>query len=115
MLQVETDRPVFSNAIGDKLTPEQKEARRKRIGSKAKNIYSKAKESGVLQGLENLALGSATTQQGATTNTTPPPPAPETWWSKKTKTQKGIIVTTSLLVVGLSVWYFGFRKTPTKK
>jgi len=119
MLQVETEAPVFSNAIGDKLrnrlTPAQKEARRKRLGSKAKNVYSKAKESGILQGLENLALGSGTSQQGGTTNTPPiPEPAPESWWSKKTKTQKGIIITSSLLVVGLSVWYFGFRK-PVKK
>lgn len=118
MIQVETDRPVYSNAIGDglrkRLTPEQKEARRKRLGSKAKNVYSKAKESGILSGLENLALGNNPANSNQTNNELPPVAPTTSWWSTQTKTTKTLIVTSSLLVVGLSVWYFGFRKSPAK-
>lgn len=118
MIQLETDRPVFSNAIGDRLrkrlTPEQKEARKRRLGEKARNLYTKAKDSGILSGLENLAIGN--TQTGNTSNDTtiPNPETKTSWWGSKSKTTKTLIITTSILAISFSVYYFGFRKKSVK-
>lgn len=120
MIEVQTDRPVYSNAKGDKkrfasnLTPEQKLARKKRLTEKAKGIYGKAKESGILSSLENLALGNTNKGMGAEVSGEVKLPVVETLpprgWSSFTKTKKGVIITSSLVVVGLVVYFAAFRK-----
>jgi hypothetical protein len=57
MISVETINPVYSNAGGK--TKEQKKQRRARFLDKAKNVYGKASESGILSGVQNLILGGA--------------------------------------------------------
>jgi len=110
MIQVETTRPVFSN-----LTDEEKKARNKVRGEKARNIYTKAKDSGILSSLENLYLksgsGSSTTNVGtnfdplANVNTNLPPVK-----EPMSKTTKGILIGVGVLAVGVAVWYFAIRK-----
>lgn len=110
MIQVETTRPVFSN-----LTAEEKKARNKKVGDKAKGIYTKAKESGILSGLENLALGKGT---GATdlggnynpSNTNLDTTTPPKGWAGMSKSTKGIIIGGGVLALGVAVWYFAIRK-----
>jgi len=121
MIEIETDRPVYSNAKGDKkrlfnknLTEEQKLARKKRLTAKAKGLYGKAKESGILSSLENLALGNMNRGTGSEVSNEVKIPAIETLpprgWSSYSKTKKGVIVTSSLVVVGLIVYFAAFRK-----
>jgi len=55
MITIETSKPVFSNAGGK--TAEQKKASREQARTKAQGLYGKAKDSGLLASLENLALG----------------------------------------------------------
>lgn len=121
MIEVQTDRPVYSNAKGDKqrlfnknLTEEQKLARKKRLTAKAKGIYGKAKESGILSSLENLALGNMNKGTGTeVSNELKIPPIetlPPRGWSSFSKTKKGVIITSSLVVVGLVVYFAAFRK-----
>lgn len=105
MIQVETTRPVFSN-----LTDAEKKARKKRLGDKAKGIYTKAKESGILAGIENLALGrsNAPADKGdMSAYQQPIVDQSKTGMSKGLKT--GLIVG-GVLLLGVSVWYFVFRK-----
>jgi hypothetical protein len=106
MIQVETTRPVFSN-----LTAEEKKARNKQVGEKARGIYTKAKESGILSGLENLYLkkGTGATDMGNNFNPLPitdPTPVKE----PMSKTTKGILIGVGVLAVGVAVWYFAIRK-----
>lgn len=121
MIEVQTDRPVYSNAKGGKtklfnknLTEEQKLARKKRLTEKAKGLYGKAKESGILSSLENLALGNTnkdTTTSGDGEYKLPPiTTLPPRGWSSYSKTKKGVIITSSLVVVGLVVYFAAFRK-----
>jgi len=112
MIQVETTRPVFSN-----LTDEEKKARNKVRGEKARGIYTKAKDSGILSSLENLYLKKGT---GSSTNnmaTTYDPLAivdPNLTPAKEpmSKTTKGILIGVGVLAVGVAVWYFAIRKKP---
>lgn len=106
MIQVETTRPVFSN-----LTAEEKKARNQKIAEKSRGIYTKAKESGILSGLENLYLkkGTGTTDMGTNFNPLPivdQPPVKE----PMSKTTKGILIGVGVLAVGVAVWYFAIRK-----
>jgi hypothetical protein len=110
MIQVETSRPVFSN-----LTAEEKKARNKKIGEKARGIYTKAKDSGILSSLENLYLksGSGSGSSNTGTNVDPlanvnvnVPPVKE----PMSKTTKGILIGVGVLAVGVAVWYFAIRK-----
>jgi hypothetical protein len=108
MIQVETSRPVFSN-----LTAEEKKARNKVRGEKARGIYTKAKESGILSSLENLYLKSGSGSSNTGTNVDPlanvnvnVPPVKE----PMSKTTKGILIGVGVLAVGVAVWYFAIRK-----
>ena len=112
MIQVETTRPVFSN-----LTAEEKKARNKKIGEKARGIYTTAKDSGILSSLENLYLkkGSGSGSGSSNTGTNVDPlanvnanvtPVKE----PMSKTTKGILIGVGVLAVGVAVWYFAIRK-----
>ena len=109
MIQVETSRPVFSN-----LTAEEKKARNKKIGEKARGIYTKAKDSGILSSLENLYLKSGSGSGSSNTGNVDPlanvnvnvPPVKE----PMSKTTKGILIGVGVLAVGVAVWYFAIRK-----
>jgi len=112
MIQVETSRPVFSN-----LTDEEKKARNKVRGEKARGIYTKAKDSGILSSLENLYLksGSGSSTNNVSTNFDPLanvnanlPPVKE----PMSNTTKGILIGVGVLAVGVAVWYFAIRKKP---
>jgi hypothetical protein len=106
MISVETTNPVFSNVSGK--TKEQKQERRAKAWEKTKNVYGKAKESGILQGLENLALGGR--NQGSTTSpsvdTFSPPPPTKQPMSLGVKIGIGV----GVVAVGFAVYWFGFRK-----
>jgi len=120
MIEVQTDRPVYSNAKGGKtrlfnkkLTEDQKLARKKRLTEKAKGIYGKAKESGILSSLENLALGNMKSQTGTESEVKIPTEIetlPPRGWSSYSKTKKGVIITSSIVVVGIVVYFAAFRK-----
>jgi|688.fasta_scaffold801440_1 hypothetical protein len=108
MIQVETTRPVFSN-----LTAEEKKARNKKIGEKARGIYTKAKDSGILSGLENLYLKKGTgASDTSNTNFNLPDPNLNVVPPKEpmSKTTKGILIGVGVLAVGVAVWYFAIRK-----
>ena len=110
MISVETTNPVFSNAGGK--TPEQKKQARDKAWETTKNVYGKAKESGLLQSLENLALkgkGTGTTTDMNTTITLPDPNAvtPKEPMSKGRKI--GLIVG-GVAIVGFAVYWFAIRK-----
>lgn len=121
MIQVETARPVYSNFGSKDLTPEEKKARQKERIEKAKKIYQAAKETGSLSAIENLAMRAgaplapptdAGAGQGAGQGT---PGAQDkiTYWSSLSKEAKIGIIGGSIAIVGLTVWYFAFRK-PSK-
>ncbi len=108
MISVETTNPVFSNVSGK--TKEQKKENRGKIWDKTKNVYTKAKDSGILQGLENLALGNrnpSATDFGTGGTFTPPPPPPT-----KEPMSMGVKIGIGVGVVGVlfAVYWFGFRK-----
>jgi hypothetical protein len=110
MIDISTNRPVYSNARGDKkrqVTPEQRQARL----DKAKNIYSKAKESGLLSSLENLALGAlpgGSRQGGGLDDFIPPPPPPPP--AKKISTTTWILIGAGVLVVGVGIYFIAKKK-----
>jgi hypothetical protein len=96
MITVETNKPVYSNLKGSTLTPEEKRARRTKQYEGAKNVYGKAKESGLLSAIENLALNVGnksqinTNPQGNDLNITPPleEKTDKSLWSKLGKPEK---------------------------
>jgi hypothetical protein len=117
MISVETSRPVYSSFGGKDLTPEQKKERQKRRLEKAKQLYNAAKETGSLSAIENIAMRAGAPLTPTDTNTgggdggndnDKDPKAKG--WSSLSNTTKISIVGGSLLVVGVAVWYFGFRK-----
>jgi hypothetical protein len=106
MISVETSNPVFSNVTGK--TKEQKKENRGKVWEKTKNVYTKAKDSGILQGLENLALGNknaTSTDSGSADNYTPTTPSKE---PMSTGMKVGIGV--GILAIGFGIYWFGFRK-----
>ena len=114
MISVETKRPVYSNANGN-LTPEEKKARRDKRIEKAKRLYQGAKETGTLTALENIAMRAGVplapptdfnpdANQNQNQNNT------ARGWSSLTQGAKIGIIGGSVVIVGLAVWYFGFRK-----
>ena len=115
MISVETTRPVYSAFGGKDLTPEQKKERQKRRIERAKQLYQAAKETGSLSALENIAMRAGaplapptdTNTDGGGGNENDPKGK---GWSNLSNTTKIAIVGGSLLVVGVAVWYFGFRK-----
>ena len=110
MMEIETDRPVYSNIKGKELTPEQKKIRNQKFAEKAKGIYSKAKESGVLSSLENLALNSKSKLPvGTEVVDLGLSPSAQTGWSTYTKTKKGLIIG-GVTVAIAAIWYFAIRK-----
>lgn len=113
MITIETQKPVYSN-VGGK-TKEEKKASRQRFLEKTQNVYSKGKDSGLLSGIENLFLGAGKGQaQGQTgvadkitgdqipvgDSNEKKPMNPALKW--------GLIIG-GVAVVGVAVWYFGFR------
>ncbi len=116
MISVETTRPVYSGFGGKDLTPEQKKERQKRRIEKAKQLYQAAKETGSLSAIENIAMrAGAPLAPAADPNTggggqgTDGDPKGK-GWSNLSQGAKIGIIGGSLLVVGVAVWYFGFRK-----
>lgn len=116
MISVETTRPVYSGFGGKDLTPEQKKERQKRRVEKAKQLYQAAKETGSLTALENIAMRAGAPLAPPTDTNTggggqgTDGDAKGKGWSNLSNTTKIAIVGGSLLVVGVAVWYFGFRK-----
>lgn len=110
MIDIQTQRPVYSNANGDKkrrVTPEQRQARLE----KAKQLYGRAKESGLLSSLENLALGampggSGTIQGGGFTDFPPPPPPPQ----NKISTTTWVLIGVGVLAVGVGIYFLVKKK-----
>jgi hypothetical protein len=121
MISVETARPVYSAFGGKDLTPEQKKERQKKRIEKAKQIYQTAKETGSLTALENIAMRAGaplapTTDPnsgGGAGGGTNGDPKGKGWSDLSTPYKVGIIGG-SILVVGLAVWYFGFRNKAKK-
>lgn len=108
MIDVKTSRPVYSNAKGKKTADEKTATRQARL-EKAKGLYGKAKESGLLQSLENLALqsGSGSTSPGGNFSDMPPPPPPP---SNKISTTTWILIGAGVLTVGLGVYFLVIKK-----
>jgi hypothetical protein len=108
MIDVQTSRPVYSNAKGTRVkkTAEQKTARLE----KAKGLYGRAKESGLLQSLENLALqsGVGSGSGGNFSDMPPPPPPPPP--SNRISTTTWILIGAGVLTVGLGVYFLVIRK-----
>ena len=115
MISVETKRPVYSNAGGKELTPEEIKARKARRVERAKKLYQGAKETGTLSALENILMRSGvplapTTEGGGAGQGAPGAEDKSTGWSSLSQGAKIGIIGGSIAVVGLAVWYFGFRK-----
>lgn len=106
MITVETQNPVFSNAKGK--TDEEKKERRAKAWDKAKNIYGKAKESGLLQATENLVLKQGGNNGAGVTELPPPPPQNEK--TPMSKTTKTILIVSGVAVVGFAIYWFAIRK-----
>lgn len=119
MIQVETARPVYSNFGSKNLTPEEKKARQKSRIEKAKKLYQAAKETGSLSAIENIAmragapLAPPTDGSGAGTGGQNLGQDKAKGWANLSKEAKIGIIGGSIAIVGLAVWYFGFRK-PSK-
>jgi hypothetical protein len=114
MISVETKRPVYSNAGGK--TPEQKKDAKAKAWEKTKQVYGKAKESGLLQSLENLALqkgGSGSPD--ANVNAMLPDPNANTQKEPMSKGLKIGLIIGGVAIVGFAVYWFGFRKKPATK
>jgi len=107
MISVETTNPVYSNAGGK--TKEQKAESRARAWEKAKTMYRSAKDSGILQGVENLALQGKGSPTGNTFDAELPPPPPlETKKPMSLGLKIGIGV--GVLALGFAVYWFAIRK-----
>lgn len=106
MISVETSRPVFSNA-GGKTADQKKEARAK-AWEKAKTGYTKAKESGLLQGIENLVLQNKGTSGGSTGTFDVPPPPPPAKEPMSMGMKIGIGV--GVVAIGFAIYWFAIRK-----
>ena len=118
MITVETTKPVYSNAKGKTLTAEEKKARRTRQYESAKNVYGRAKDSGLLSALENIGLNignkSTGTQLGGGNEFTPPPPPPPEEKKMNPYLMWGLIIG-GVAVTGFAVYWFGFRKKASSK
>ena len=111
MISVETTNPVFSNAGGK--TPEQKKQARDKAWETTKTVYGKAKESGLLQSLENLALkgkGTGTTTTDANLNQFLPDPNAVKEKEPMNKTLKIGLIVGGVAIVGFAVYWFAIRK-----
>lgn len=106
MITVETINPVYSNLKGK--TAEQKKERRGRFFDKAKNVYGKAQESGILSGVQNLILGGSGGSGGGAYDMPPPPPPPEVKPPMKTSTKVLIGVGVGAVIFG--IYWFAIRK-----
>ena len=120
MITVETNKPVYSNLKGSTLTPEEKKARRTKQYESAKNVYGKAKESGLLSAIENIALNVGnksqigTNTQGSGSGTYVP--------EMEVKVQEGMnpylkwgLIIGGVALTGFAVYWFGFRKKASSK
>ena len=107
MISVETINPVYSNAGGK--TPEEKAKNRAKAWEKSKHVYGKAKESGLLQGLENLVLKQGQPDVSGGVNDMPPPP-PEPTKEPMSKGLKIGLIIGGVAVVGFAVYWFAIRK-----
>jgi len=107
MITVDTINPVYSN-LGGK-TAEQKKESRAKAWETTKNVYGKAKESGLLQSLENLALKGKGTGTNMTNDLLPPPPPPT---PEKTPMSMGmkIGIGVGVVAVGFAIYWFAIRK-----
>jgi len=127
MITVETQRPVYSNANGaskvyqvpdgkggfkDATEAEYKKYRRSKAWTTAKNVYGKAKESGLLQATENLVLKQGSNEGAGGTELPPPPPQDEK--KPMSKTTKTILIVSGVAVVGFAIYWFAIRKAPQK-
>jgi hypothetical protein len=111
MIDVQTSRPVYSNARGTRVkkTADEKTATRQARLEKAKGLYGKAKESGLLQSLENLALQSGVgSGSGGNFSDMPPPPPPPP--SNRISTTTWILIGAGVLTVGLGVYFLVIKK-----
>ena len=112
MISVETQRPVFSNAGGK--TKEEKKARRQQFLEKSRNVYTKGKDTGILSGIENLFLGAGKSQPSNDPLAGDQLPIGDDQSGKGKQPMNpalkwGLIIG-GVAVVGVAVWYFGFRK-----
>ena len=105
MITVETINPVYSNLKGK--TAEQKKERRGRFFDKAKNVYGKAQESGILSGVQNLILGGSGGSGGGA-NDMPPATIPTIKEPMKTSTKVLIGVGFGAVIFG--IYWFAIRK-----
>ena len=114
MISVETKNPVYSN-LGGK-TAEQKKESRAKAWEKTKQVYGKAKDSGLLQSLENLALqkgGSGSTDMNANV-TLPDPNATQQKPPMNPYLKWGLIIG-GVALTGFAVYWFAIRKSPSGK
>jgi len=109
MIVVETKKPVYSNAGGK--TKEEKKASRQKFLEKSRNIYSKGKDTGLLAGVENLFLGAGRNQaQGDQIAGNELPVDDKPAKEPMNPALKWGLIIGGVAVVGVAVWYFGFRK-----
>jgi len=120
MITIQTEKPVYSNA-GGKKTKEEKQASRKKFLEQSQNIYSKGKETGILGGLENLFLGAGkgqgqgggmTTGGGTNTGGGGDGGGDGGGGGEKKAMNPALkwgLIIGGVAVVGVAVWYFGFR------
>jgi hypothetical protein len=121
MITVETNQPVYSNAKGKTLTAEEKKARRTRQYESAKNVYGRAKDSGLLSALENIGLNIGNKSGGGTQNQTgggefiPPPPPPTDEKKPMNPYLMWGLIIGGVAITGFAVYWFGFRKKASSK
>ena len=124
MITVETTKPVYSNAKGKTLTAEEKKARRTRQYESAKNVYGRAKDSGLLSALENIGLNIGNKSGGGTQNQTGGGTQNQTGGGEFIPTDEkkpmnpylmwGLIIG-GVAITGFAVYWFGFRKKASSK
>ena len=107
MISVETINPVYSNLRGK--TKEQKKERRGRFFDKARNIYGKASESGILSGVQNLILGGAGGSDGGGGGDQLPMLPPEEI-KPPMKTSTKVIIGVGVGAVIFGIYWFAIRK-----
>lgn len=110
MITVETINPVYSNLMGK--TAKQKAERRKRLKDKAKNLYGKAQESGILSGVQNLILGGSGGSGGGDTNLGGGGNNEYTASQEKTpmKTSTKVLIGVGVGAVIFGIYWFAIRK-----